>query len=42
MFAERENLMVKSQDVVSAQRWRSVMPSFYFGLDSVGMASWED
>ena len=38
--------------VVSAQRWRSVlvsstmerlvMPSFYFGPDSVGMASWRD
>ena len=28
--------------VVSAQRWRLVMPSFYFGPDSVGMASWRD
>ena len=28
--------------VVSAQRWRSVMPYFYFGPDIVGMASWRD
>ena len=28
--------------VVNAQRWRLVMPSFYFGSDNVGMASWWD
>ena len=28
--------------VIRAQRWRSVMPSFYFKLDNVGMASWWD
>ena len=28
--------------VINAQRWRLVMPSFYFGSDNVGMASWWD